>query len=128
VPDGDPAALATLRGGQTVGCFQIESPAVRAVLKKLPVGGINDLAAARAIVRPGPASGEAKATFMRRAHGEEAATPPHLRLAKLLRSNHGMMVYGEDLMAAIAGLTGWPLSNADDMRASLLRTDRPHGG
>jgi DNA polymerase III alpha subunit len=125
VPDGDPATLATLRTGRTVGCFQIETPALRAVLKKLPVRGINDLAAALAIVRPGPASGEAKAAFIRRANREEAATPPHRRLAELLRSTHGMMLYEEDLMAAIAALTGWPLSKAGDMRASLLRADGP---
>jgi DNA polymerase III alpha subunit len=78
MPDGDGATLATVRAAQTVGCFQIETPAMRATLKKLPVRGIPDLMAALAIVRPGPASGEAKAAFIRRANGEEAAHPPTL--------------------------------------------------
>ncbi|MFL5244785.1 MAG: DNA polymerase III subunit alpha [Gemmataceae bacterium] len=120
IPDGDAATLEALREARTVGCFQIETPAMRAVLRRLPVRGLEDLVAALAIVRPGPASGEAKAAFIRRAHGEEPARPPHPRLAEALRETYGMMLYEEDFMMAISSLTGWPLEKADEMRAALL--------
>src|SRR5207245_5968490 len=110
--DGDPATLKTLREGKTVGCFQIETPAMRAVLKKLPVRGIADLIAALAIVRPGPASGEAKATYIRRASGDEPPQPPHPRLMERLRETYGMMLYEEDLMSAISAMTLRPLEKA----------------
>src|SRR5207249_11118708 len=119
-PDRDPATLETLREARTVGCFQIETPPLRSTLRRFPVRGIEDLIAALAIVRPGPASGEAKAAFLRRANGEEPAQPPHPRLAERLRETYGMMLYEEDLMTAIAALTGWPLERADEMRAALL--------
>src|SRR5205823_1284045 len=69
--DGDAATLATLREARTIGCFQIETPAMRSILRSLPLGGIDDLTAALALVRPGAASGEARAAYVRRAHGEE---------------------------------------------------------
>jgi DNA-directed DNA polymerase III PolC len=121
MPDADPATLAMLREARTVGCFQIETPAMRAVLRRLPLRGIVDLAAALAIVRPGPASGEAKAAFVRRASGEEPPEPPHARLAAPLRETHGLMLYEEDIMTAISAMTGWSLEAADEMRAAIVR-------
>jgi hypothetical protein len=120
VADGDPATVRLLHEARTVGCFQIETPALRAVLRRLPVRGERDLVAALAIVRPGPASGEAKAAFLRRANAAEPAHPPHPRLAEALRDTYGMMLYEEDLMTAIAALTGWSLGRADVFRAALL--------
>jgi DNA polymerase III alpha subunit len=121
--DVDPATLETLRAGRTVGCFQIETPALRATLRRLPVRGIADLIGALAIVRPGPAAGEAKAAYLRRANGTEAPEAPHPRLAALLRETHGMMLYEEDLMVSIAAMTGGSLEAADDMRAAIVRAD-----
>jgi DNA-directed DNA polymerase III PolC len=119
--DRDPPTLAALRAGNTIGCAQVESPAVRTTLRKLPLRGIADLVAALALVRPGPGSGEAKAAFIRRAHGEEAAQPPHLRLEPLLRETHGMLLYDEDLMVAIAAMTGLTLGQADALRERLVQ-------
>jgi DNA-directed DNA polymerase III PolC len=127
MPDADPATLATLRQARTVGCFQIETPAMRAVLRKLPLRGIADLAAALAIVRPGPASGEAKAAYIRRASGEELPDPLHPRLAERLRGTHGMMLYEEDIMGAISAMTGWSLEAADDTRAAIVRGQDDRG-
>ena len=38
-PDADPAMLETLRAARTVGCFQIETLALRATLRRLRCGG-----------------------------------------------------------------------------------------
>jgi DNA polymerase III alpha subunit len=118
-PDGDPATLALLSAGRTVGCFQLETPVVRPTLEKLPVRGIEDVVAAIAIVRPGPASGEAKAAFIRRANREEEAAPPHPRLAELVAPTYGLLLYEEQLTQAIALLTGWPLERADELREAI---------
>src|SRR5205085_6397750 len=71
--DHDAATLATLAGGRTIGCFQIETPATRAVLRSMPIRGLDDLIDALAIVRPGPASCRAKEAFLRRTRGEAPA-------------------------------------------------------
>lgn len=120
IPDGDAATLRTLRQAETVGCFQIETPTLRSTLRKLPVRGIQDLAAALAIVRPGPASGAAKAAFIRRAQGEQPLVPPHPLVEEALRETYGMMLYEEQLMTAIALLTGWSLEKADGVRTAIL--------
>jgi DNA-directed DNA polymerase III PolC len=120
VPDGDARTQDTLLLARTIGCFQIETPPMRSALRKLPVRGIRDLMAVLAIVRPGPASGDAKARYIRRATGREAATPPHPRLAALLAPTYGMLLYEEDVTGAIAEMTGWPVARADAMRARLI--------
>jgi DNA-directed DNA polymerase III PolC len=121
--DGDPATLDTLREGRTVGCSQIETPAVRSVLKKLPMRGVADLVAALALVRPGPGAAEAKAAYLKRANGEAAPVPPHPRLSHPLRESHGILLYEEDLMATISAMTGWSLERADDLRAEIVRAE-----
>lgn len=118
MPDGDRATVSGLRAGNTVGCFQIEVPELRAMLRKLPVRGIADIMAALAVVRSG--SEELKTDYVRRANGETAREPVHSHLAGQLRENYGVLLYDEDLMAAISAMTGWPLSLADEMRCALI--------
>jgi DNA polymerase III alpha subunit len=125
IPSQDEATLETLRRAETIGCFQIETPPMRAVLRKLPIRSVEDLRNALAIVRPGPGSGEDKASFIRRAHGEESASPPHPRLAGVLHDSLGMLLYEEDVIRAISALTGWTVERADELRRQLLRVD-PH--
>src|SRR4030095_2503457 len=100
IPSQDEATLETLRRAETIGCFQIETPPMRAVLRKLPIRSVEDLRNALAIVRPGPGSGEDKASFIRRAHSEESASPPHPRLAGVLHDSLGVLLYGEDRVRA----------------------------
>jgi DNA polymerase III alpha subunit len=121
-PNQDPRTLLTLQEGRTIGCFQIETPTMRALLKKLRLRGIEDLIAALAIVRPGPASGAAKAAYIRRANGEEQPEPPHPRLTDRLQETYGILLYEEDVMAAISLMTGWSLEMADLVRSALLQS------
>lgn len=57
IPDDDPQALAALARADTIGCFQVETPPVRAMLLRRPVRSLDDVTFALAMVRPGPASG-----------------------------------------------------------------------
>ena len=122
MPDGDPATVASLRAGNTIGCFQIEAPAIRGLLQRLPVRGISDLMAVLAIARPGPGAGEARADYLRRANGETSREPPHPRLAQQLRDSYGMLLFDEDVVTALSALTGWPLDAAEELRRTLGTT------
>ncbi|WP_434425338.1 PHP domain-containing protein [Nannocystis pusilla] len=119
-PERDTLTLQRIRTADTLGCFQIETPPVRATLRKLPIDHPGDLMAALAVVRPGPASGGARAAYIRRARGEELPEPPHPRLAAVLQGTHGMFVYDEDVIAALAAMTGWTLARADAARTTLI--------
>jgi DNA polymerase III alpha subunit len=122
-PGDDAATRAALERGQTIGCFQVETAATRSVLRKLPIRDADDVTTALALVRPGPSSGDAKAAFVRRAHGEEPASPPHPALGPLLARTHGMLLFEEDILSAIATLTRGSLEEADAMRAAIVRAD-----
>ena len=119
MPDGDPATVASLRAGNTIGCFEIEAPAIRGLLQQLPVRGISDLMAALAIARPGPGVSEARADYLRRANGDTPREPPHPRLAQPLRDSYGTMLFEEDVVTALSALTGWPLGAAEEVRRAL---------
>ncbi|MBZ5712289.1 PHP domain-containing protein [Nannocystis pusilla] len=122
-PADDPRTLQLVRAVDTLGCFQIESPPVRATLSKLPIDGVDDVMAALAVVRPGPASGGARVTYIRRARGEEPALAQDPRLQSVLRASRGMMIYDEDVTASIAAMTGWSLEQADAARATLAAAE-----
>jgi DNA polymerase III alpha subunit len=120
IPLDDAATLAAIDRADTIGCFQLESPAQRAVLARLPVRRLDDVAHALAIVRPGPASGDAKELFIARARGELDSPELDPLLAERLRGTHGVLLYEEDILFVLSQLAGLPLDAAEAARASLL--------
>jgi DNA polymerase III alpha subunit len=120
IPLDDPATIERIDRAQTIGCFQLESPAQRAVLARLPVRSIDDVAHALAIVRPGPAAGDAKQLFIARARGELAEPELDPLLAERLRATHGVLLYEEDILFVLSQLAGIPLETAEALRARLL--------
>jgi DNA polymerase III alpha subunit len=119
IPADDAATLELLRSGRTIGCFQVESPPVRGTLARLPLAHRDDLVAALALVRPGPASGRAREAFIRRAWGEEDPAPPHPRLADVLAETRGLPLFEEQLTRLVARVTGWTIERADALRESV---------
>jgi DNA polymerase III alpha subunit len=121
----DPAVLDLLRRGDTLGVGQLESPALRHLLIQLRPAGLDDVAQALALIRPGAASLGAKEIFVRRRHGLEPVVYPHPRLEPLLRDTEGLMVYEDDALGVIQALTGLPPADADRLRKRITkyRTD-----
>jgi len=120
IPWDDPATLALVSRAETVGCFQLESPAMRSLLARLPIRSLDDIIAAVALVRPGPAAGDAKGTFVRRARGEEVTPPIDERLAARLAPTHGVLLYEEDVMALLSVSAGLSLAEADELRSAIV--------
>jgi DNA-directed DNA polymerase III PolC len=119
VPEADPETIATLNRADTIGCWQLESPAMRSLLAQIPIRGVRDCIAALALVRPGAASGQAKRAFIRRANGEEPPDYLHLALEKRLRETHGVLLYEEDIMCVLSVLGGLSLEEADELRSAI---------
>jgi DNA-directed DNA polymerase III PolC len=122
IPDEDRLALELADRAETVGCFQLESPAMRSLLARLPVRSQSDLVAALALIRPGPAAGEAKAEFVRRARGEKPGPPLDPSLADRLEETHGLLLYEEDIMVLLSRLGGLTLGEADELRSEIVRS------
>ena len=107
--------------GETLGCFQLESPAMRSLLVQMQARTARDTIQAIALIRPGPASGGLKESFCRRIRGQEHPTPPHPCLAGLLGDQQGLLLYEENVMETIALVTGSSLAEGDLVRRALLQ-------
>ena len=119
IPDPDPATARRLAAGDTLNAFQLESPAMRNLLRMLRAGTLDETIAAVALVRPGPAESGMKEAFCRRHRGLEPASYLHPRLEPVLRGTHGVMLYEEDVMCVAAALTGIPLHEGDELRRAI---------
>jgi DNA-directed DNA polymerase III PolC len=119
LPDPEPATAARLAVGDTLNCFQLESPAMRHLLRMLRARTLDQTIAAVALVRPGPAESGMKEAFCRREHGVEPASVLHPRLEPVLRGTHGVMLYEEDVMTVASALTRLPLAEGDLLRRAI---------
>jgi DNA polymerase III alpha subunit len=119
IPLEDAPTFEMIGSAQTIGCFQLESPAMRAVLARLPVSDLSDVTHALAIVRPGPASGRAKELFLMRARGEVSEPVLHAAFRERLEATHGVLLYEEDILFVLSTLSGIPLSAAEALRVRL---------
>jgi DNA-directed DNA polymerase III PolC len=117
-PD-DPIAAAAIAAGDTLNCFQLESPAMRNLLRMLRARTLADTVAAVALVRPGPAESGMKEAFCRRRRGLEPVSFPHDRLRETLAETEGILLYEEDVMRVAAALCGLPLAEGETLRRAI---------
>jgi DNA-directed DNA polymerase III PolC len=119
VPEDEPATAEIVATGDTLNCFQLESPAMRSLLRMLRARTLDATVAAVALVRPGPAESGMKEAFCRRARGLEPVVYPHPRLCATLAETHGVMLYEEDVMRVSAALCGLPLAEGETLRRAI---------
>jgi DNA polymerase III alpha subunit len=115
----DAIAAAAIAAGDTLNCFQLESPAMRHLLRMLQARTLDDTIAAVALVRPGPSESGMKAAFCRRRRGLEPVTYPHERLRDTLAGTQGILLYEEDVMRVAAALCGLPLAEGETLRRAI---------
>ncbi|NBB95212.1 MAG: DNA polymerase III subunit alpha [Planctomycetes bacterium] len=121
IPHDDPATLATLRSARTIGCNQLESPAMRHLLAAMQPTHMLDVMKTLALIRPGAASIGMKDTFVRRHRGEETPPPLPSPVARVLADSHGVMLYEDDVLTVIAAMTGLDLGAADRFRRAIQK-------
>ncbi len=127
-PISDPATNDLIRRGDTMGCFYVESPATRLLLKKLwggmpvdrrAVADVFDyLVVVSSLIRL--AANTFTEEFVRRAHGHRY-TSPHPLLDDILSETHGIMVYQEDVMKVAVALGGFSVEDGDQLRKVLSK-------
>ncbi len=123
IPDQDPATAELLMAGRTIGCFQIESPGMRATLKEIRARSLDDLMIALALYRPGPLTGGLKDAFVRRHRGEEQITHLHPALSEILADTYGVILYQEQVLRIAHELGGLSLADADLLRRAMSHFD-----
>jgi DNA polymerase-3 subunit alpha len=115
----DPAVRNQLRNGETNGCFYIESPAMRGLLKKLRCDDYTGLVAASSIIRPGVAQSGMMREYIHRFHHPGQFEYIHPVMKEQLEETFGVMVYQEDVLKVCHHFAGLDLADADVLRRAM---------
>lgn len=115
---------AQLRSSNTIGCFYIESPAMRQLIAKLNCDNYLTLVAASSIIRPGVASSGMMKAYIERHHAPEKVAYLHPVFKEQLEETYGVMVYQEDVMKVGHHYGGLDLADADVLRRMMSGKSR----
>ena len=125
IPRDDAPTYAMISEAKTLGCFQIESPGQRELVRKLAPACVDDLIVDISLFRPGPVSSDMISPFLRTRHGLQAPSFPHERLRAALAETGGVVVYHEQVLRILDALTGCGLDEADLVRRHLSTEHGP---
>jgi len=128
-PLADHKTRALLCTGDTMGCFYIESPATRQLLKKMwgqrPLPDedtlFEHLVMASSIIRP--AANNFIREFVARMHGKPWRHL-HPRLEPILGETYGLAVYQEQITQIAMALSGFTASEGDKLRKIISKKDK----
>lgn len=120
----DERVRAQLRSSRCMGCFYIESPAMRGLLRKLRCDNYVHLVAASSIIRPGVARSGMMREYIQRFHQPNAFEYLHPVFKEHLSETFGVMVYQEDVMKILHYFAGLGLDEADVMRRMMTGKKR----
>ncbi len=118
----DPKVKELLKVGATVGCFYVESPAMRMLLTKLEADDYLRLVAASSIIRPGVAKSGMMREYILRYRDKRkrlAAEQEMPELYRILEETYGVMVYQEDVIKVAHLFAGLTLDEADVLRRGM---------
>ncbi len=108
-----------LRNARTIGCFYVESPAMRGLLKKLRCDNYRTLVAASSIIRPGVARSGMMKEYIFRFHNPDRFRYLHPVMKEQLKETYGVMVYQEDVLKICHHFAGLDLADADVIRRAM---------
>ena len=115
----DPKIKYHLKNAKAIGCFYVESPAMRMLLKKLEAETYLDLVAASSIIRPGVAQSGMMREYILRARDPERRNYIHPKMQELMAETYGIMVYQEDVIKVAHYFAGLTLAEADVLRRGM---------
>lgn len=118
----DPQVRKLLAKGQAIGCFYIESPAMRMLLSKLRADDYKRLVAASSIIRPGVSKSGMMREYIIRYRDEklrEKAKREIPELYAILEETYGVMVYQEDVIKVAHNFAGLSLAESDYLRRGM---------
>jgi len=112
----DANVKAQLKRAETNGCFYVESPAMRGLLRKLRCDNYLSLVAASSIIRPGVAKSGMMREYIQRFHNPKGFSYIHPVMEQQLKETFGVMVYQEDVLKVCHHFAGLDLADADVLR------------
>jgi len=118
--------LFIIKNGLTIGCFYIESPAMRGLLKKLDVETFEMLTAASSVIRPGVAESGMMQEFITRHKDPSKRKYLIPQMEEILGETYGVMIYQEDVIKVSHHIAGLSLEEADLLRRAMSGKMRSH--
>ena len=113
----DPATKELIRSGKTIGCFYIESPGMRSLLRRLDVETFEMLTAASSVIRPGVAESGMMQEFIARHKDPSRRKYLVPEMETYLGETYGVMIYQEDVMRTLSAVAGMTLAEAEGLQA-----------
>jgi DNA-directed DNA polymerase III PolC len=108
-----------IRRADTIGCFYIESPAMRQLLLKLRCDNYITLVAASSIIRPGVSQSGMMKQYIQRFHKPDSFKYLHPVMEEHLKETYGVMVYQEDVIKIAHHYAGLDMAEADILRRAM---------
>jgi len=119
IPPRDRKAYSFLRDAETIGCFQVESPAMMNLLRRMKPENVYELTQALALIRPGPTESGMKEALLRNREGRPSFRDPFM--TKILPETEGLLLYEEQVMQVAERVAGMPPEEGDLLRRSLKK-------
>jgi DNA-directed DNA polymerase III PolC len=117
IPAQDKRAYELLNKAQTIGCFQVESPAMMNLLRRMRPENIYELTQALALIRPGPTESGMKESLLRMREGKSVSRDGFLE--RILPETGGILLYEEQVMQIAERVAGMPAEEGDLLRRAL---------
>lgn len=115
-----------IREGNTIGCFYIESPGMRSLLKRLDCDTFEMLTAASSVIRPGVAESGMMHEFIARHKDPKRRKYLIPEMETYLGETYGVMIYQEDVIKIAHHIAGLTLEEADLLRRAMSGKMRSH--
>ncbi len=115
----EPTCNDFLKRGKTIGCFYIESPAMRGLLRRLNCDNYITLVAASSIIRPGVAKSGMMQEYIFRHNHPDKFEYFHAVFKEQLGETYGIMVYQEDVIKIALHYGGLDAADGDVLRRAI---------
>ena len=112
----DEKTFQLFKKGNTVGVFQLESPPMRDLLRRMAPDSIDDIAAVVALYRPGPMGTNMHIEYADRKNGRSPISYFHEDAKEFLGKTYGLMIYQEQAMQMAQKFAGYSGAEADNLR------------
>ncbi|MFE3868948.1 DNA polymerase III subunit alpha [Flavobacterium sp. LS2P90] len=119
ISKNEKVANSHLSQGNTIGCFYIESPAMRGLLRRLKCDNYKTLVAASSIIRPGVAKSGMMKEYIFRHNNPTQFEYFHDVFKEQLGETYGIMVYQEDVIKIALHYGGLPAADGDILRRAM---------
>ena len=119
LPRNDSVVYKTLRKGDTIGMFQVESRAQMATLPRMKPEKFYDLVVEVALIRPGPIVGNMVHPYLNRRAGREPVDALHPILEPVLSRTLGVPLFQEQLLKMAMIAANFTGGEAEDLRRAM---------